>query len=301
MEQMNHAGVSSRSYQSPVIVLAHRPVAVSASPIAISGRLPTQATPDNAGHAGWASPARQCERGLARARSSRFTQHVPPVDPSPEPGPDPLAAIRAARIADGLDRADLDADPMVQFRRWFDDAIAIGVHEPGAMALATADAEGHPSVRLVLLRGLDERGLVFYTNRESRKADDLAATPFASIVMAWHAVGRQARVSGGVELVADDESDAYFAGRPRGHQISAWASPQSGVIADRAELERRLHEREAALGDGPVPRPPFWGGYRIVPSEVEFWQQRDDRFHDRFRYRRADPAGRAWIIERLGP
>jgi pyridoxamine 5'-phosphate oxidase len=222
-----------------------------------------------------------------------------------EPSSDPLAAVRAAHIEAGLRRADLDADPIVELQKWFEDATAAGVHEPSAMALATADADGHPSVRFVLLRGLDQRGPVFFTNTESRKADELAANPYAAIVMAWHSIGRQARVSGPVEPLAVDEVAAYFATRPRGSQISAWASPQSRPVRDRAELDARHDEIEARFAAHDVPLPPNWGGYRIAPDEVELWQQRDSRRHDRFRYRpapgSADAGGRAWIIERLGP
>jgi pyridoxamine 5'-phosphate oxidase len=172
------------------------------------------------------------------------------------------------------------------------------------MALATADAEGRPSVRFVLLRGLDQRGLVFYTNLESRKADELAANPHAAVVMAWHGIGRQARASGPVEAVSADEVAAYFARRPRGSQISAWASPQSRPVRDRADLDARHDEVEARFEGHEVSVPPHWGGYRLVPTEIELWQQRESRRHDRFRYRRTldGSAGPGpWTIERLGP
>jgi pyridoxamine 5'-phosphate oxidase len=221
---------------------------------------------------------------------------------SPEPPSDPLRAVRAARIEAGLRRADLDDDPFVEIQRWFDDATNVGVHEPAAMALATADAAGRPSVRFVLLRGLDHRGLVFYTNTESRKAGELAANPRAAVVLAWHSIGRQARASGRVEPVAPVEVEAYFATRARGSQISAWASPQSRPVRDRDDLDARHDEIETRFAGQDVPLPPHWGGYRIVPDEIELWQQRDSRRHDRFRYRPSPGSdGRAWIIERLGP
>jgi pyridoxamine 5'-phosphate oxidase len=224
----------------------------------------------------------------------------PRPEPSPESPPDRLAAARAAHVEAGLRRSDLDPDPLVALQRWFDDATDVGVHEPTAMALATADAQGRPSVRFVLLRGLDERGLAFYTNTESRKADELASNPYAAVVMAWHSIGRQVRASGAVQPVAPDEVAAYFATRPRGSQISAWASPQSRPVRDRAELDARHDEIEARFAGRDVDPPPHWGGYRIVPDEIEFWQQRDSRRHDRFRYRRA-PGEPGWTVDRLGP
>lgn len=209
-----------------------------------------------------------------------------------------LSAQRDVYMEDGLDRADLAADPFGQFERWFADAERAGLWEPTSMALATVDARGEPSVRYVLLKAVDSRGFVFYTNYRSVKAQALDHTGRAALVFGWLELRRQVRVSGGVERVTADESDAYFAQRPRGSQLGAWASPQSEVVADRAELQRRYDEVEQRFGDGDIPRPPHWGGYRIVPEQVEFWQGRPNRFHDRLRYRR---EGQGWRVDRLAP
>ena len=210
---------------------------------------------------------------------------------------DALAGMRRDYEARGLSEADVLADPLAQFRRWFDEAREVGLAEPNAMALATVDAAGQPAARTVLLKGLDRRGLTFFTNLESRKARELAANPKAALLFWWQAQARQVRFEGVIEPVEDAEADAYFASRPRGSQIGAWASAQSSVIAGRAALEAA--EREiAARFPAAVPRPPFWGGYRLVPGCVEFWQGRLNRLHDRLRYtRRAD----GWTIERLAP
>jgi pyridoxamine 5'-phosphate oxidase len=198
----------------------------------------------------------------------------------------------------GLRRADLDPDPFVQFTRWFDHARDAGLYQPEAFALATSPADGAASARLVLLRGFDARGFVFFTNRGSRKGDELAANPRGGLVFPWQQLARQVRATGPIEPVDEAESDAYFASRPRGSQISAWASPQSDVVHDRDELDARRDEQDERWAGRDVERPPFWGGYRLVPEELEFWQGRINRFHDRFRYR---PDGRSWIIERLAP
>ena len=187
---------------------------------------------------------------------------------------------------------------MRQFAAWYGDALAAGLPQPDAMALATATADGAPSARMVLLKGHDERGFTFFTNRESRKAAELGANPRAALVLHWQPLHRQVRIEGDVELVADDESDAYFATRPRGSQVASWASPQSKVIPSRADLDRLYTEADERLEDVEITRPPFWGGYRIVPTAVEFWQGRDNRFHDRIRYERTD-AG--WSRARLAP
>lgn len=197
-----------------------------------------------------------------------------------------------------MDEAQVDADPIVQFGRWFADAEAADLIEPNAMTLATAGAGGRPSARMVLLKGFDDGGFVFYTNYESRKAGELAGNPAAALVFWWGALQRQVRVEGAVERVRHEESDAYFRSRPLGSRLGAWASAQSQVIAGRAELEERLEELTARYDDGDVPLPPFWGGYRIRPEVIEFWQGRPNRLHDRLRYRRT-PSG--WAIDRLSP
>ncbi len=192
-----------------------------------------------------------------------------------------------------LRRTDLDDDPLSQFRQWFDEAAGI-VRVREAMAVATATAEGVPSVRMVLLKAADERGIVFFTHYTSRKGRELEANPNAALLLHWDTLGRQVRVEGTVERVSAEESDAYFATRPAGARIGANASRQSEVLGDRAELERRVAELEGA---DPA-RPESWGGFRVVPEAWEFWQHRDDRLHDRFRYTRRDGA---WVIERLYP
>lgn len=193
---------------------------------------------------------------------------------------------------------DLDPDPFTLFARWYALAQERACHDPSAMALATATPDGRPSVRMVLLKGFDARGFVFYTNYESRKGRELARNPFAALVFYWPDLRRQVRASGRVVRVSDTESDAYFATRPLGSRLSAVVSPQSAVIGSREELERRAAELVAAAPAGP-PRPPYWGGLRLVPEEFEFWQSRPDRLHDRFRYTLRPEGG--WRIERLAP
>ena len=198
-----------------------------------------------------------------------------------------------------LRAADLDRDPFVQFEQWYDDALEHGQLQPDAMVVASSAPDGQPSARLVLLRGIDARGFCFYTNYDSRKGRELEANPSAAVAFHWPEVLRQVRATGAVERVSDEESDAYWHARPRPSRISAWASEQSEVVVSRAALEAAVEEVEARFGDGDVPRPARWGGYRVVPAEVEFWQHRDDRLHDRFRYLRAADGG--WRIERLQP
>lgn len=192
--------------------------------------------------------------------------------------------------------SDAAADPLVQFRRWLDDAGA-AVPLPEAMALATASADAAPSARMVLLKEVDERGFVFHTNYESRKGRDLDANPRAALLFHWYEVGRQVRIEGRVERLPEDESDRYFETRPLAARLSAWISRQSEVVPSREELEERVETLRQHLGEELV-RPDFWGGYRLVPEAYEFWQHRDDRLHDRIRYRR---DGDRWVRERLAP
>jgi pyridoxamine 5'-phosphate oxidase len=196
-----------------------------------------------------------------------------------------------------LEREDLLPDPIEQFRRWLADAEAAGIALPHAMALATADADGRPSVRHVLLRGLDERGFQFFTNRKSRKGRQLAENPWAGLAVLWKELDRQVSVTGPVEPLPDDESDAYFAGRPRDAQLGAWASAQSSAIDGREALDDAVAQADARF-PAEVPRPPHWGGYVLAPHTIEFWQGRRHRLHDRFVFT-AEPDG--WRIDRLAP
>lgn len=213
---------------------------------------------------------------------------------------DRAAAMRQAYQLAGLSEHDLAADPVMQFDRWFADAIEAGLPEPNAMVLATADAAGRPSVRMVLLKGYGAEGFIFYTNYGSRKAQELAANPSASVLFPWHSLGRQVIIGGRANRTTAAESAAYFHTRPYDSRIGAWASRQSEIIGSRAPLEQRyieLAERWPNADDVPVPD--FWGGYRLRPDVMEFWQGRPGRLHDRLRYRRSGEA--SWVVERLAP
>jgi pyridoxamine 5'-phosphate oxidase len=200
-----------------------------------------------------------------------------------------------------LDAADLAPEPIAQIQRWLADWVANTPHEPSAIVLTTADRRGRPSARNVLLRRIDERGLVFFTSYRSKKAQDLAANPQASILFSWVPVLRQIHVVGSVGRVDAAESDAYWATRPRGSQLAAWASEQSSELPDRTVLERRFAEVTERYQGGEVPRPPDWGGFRLVPDTVELWQGRANRMHDRLRYQHPDGHASGWEIVRLAP
>lgn len=210
-----------------------------------------------------------------------------------------IAALRREYRNSPFHKSDAAADPFSQFKVWFDQALEADVADPTAMVLATASPAGAPSARVVLLKGFDAEGFSFFTNYESRKAEELARNPQAALVFWWHELDRQVRIEGAVERTAPEASEAYFESRPRGSQLGAWASPQSRVLQGRAALEARLAEVEARFAEAPIPRPPYWGGFRVVPHAVEFWQGRPSRLHDRLRYRRDDQG--AWHCERLAP
>jgi pyridoxamine 5'-phosphate oxidase len=196
-----------------------------------------------------------------------------------------------------MDEHDLADDPFDQLSTWLDDARE-AVRQPDAMTLATASPQGRPSARVVLLRGLDDRGITFFTNRTSRKGEELEANPYAAAVVHWWDLGRQVRIEGSVERTSDAESLDYWTTRPRGSQVAAWSSPQSHPLSGRGELEARVEETEERFAGSEVPLPPFWGGYRLLPASIEFWTHRDDRLHDRVRYVR---DGEGWRRERLAP
>jgi pyridoxamine 5'-phosphate oxidase len=199
-----------------------------------------------------------------------------------------------------LDPADCDPDPFVEFRRWFQRAVDAQISTVNAMTLATVDERGRPAARIVLLKEVDDRGFVFFTNYDSRKGRDLAVHPFAALVVFWEPLHRQVRVEGAIEKVAPAASDAYFASRPRGSQIGAIASPQSRPIDSRQVLEHKVAEVERAVGAGDPTRPAYWGGYRLVPDMIELWQGQPSRLHDRVRYQRSS-AGEPWQRDRLAP
>lgn len=218
-----------------------------------------------------------------------------------QPAADALERMARSRFeyeTTGLDVVDVHVDPLVQWQRWFEDASAAGCVEPHAFVLGTVDHEGWPQSRYLLLRGAEPRGFTFFTNYSSAKSEQLAASPKASMLFTWLQLHRQVRIVGLVERVPDEESDEYFASRPRGSQIGAWSSPQSQPIPDRAWLEQRVEQMAGTFGDGPVPRPAFWGGWVLRPQRFEFWQGRPSRLHDRLCY---TPAGDEWRIDRLAP
>ena len=212
--------------------------------------------------------------------------------------PSPAAMRRDYSERGEFLESDLAVDWLTQFTGWFADATTFGLPEPNAMIVATADRSGRPSARTVLLKDFDERGFVFYTNYESRKGTELLENPQAGLVLPWFPMQRQVIVAGRVERVTRAETEAYYATRPRGSQLGAWASPQSRVVPDRAAVDAGLTAAIERFGTGPVPPPPHWGGLRVLPDSVEFWQGRSDRMHDRLCYRRTE-AG--WIIQRLAP
>lgn len=215
-----------------------------------------------------------------------------------------VADLRINYTRASFDESDAQASPIEQFRSWFDQAVESQLHEPNAMVLATVNSQGQPDARVVLLKGFDARGFVFFTNYHSAKGKQLDRTPEAALVFLWHELERQVRIEGSVEKIAPTESDGYFDSRPHGSKFGAWASQQSEVVASRQELEARLAAVKAQYGEGPVPRPAHWGGFRVRPRTLEFWQGRPSRLHDRLRYFRPDNAGSVtenWAIERLQP
>jgi len=210
-----------------------------------------------------------------------------------------LSDLRREYALAGLKESDLDSNPFRQFDKWFQQALAAGLPEPNAMTLATATLDGKPSARVVLLKGFDEQGFVFFTNYESQKGRELAANPQAALVCYWTELERQVRIVGQVSRVSAEESEAYFQSRPLGSQLGAWASQQSEVVGGRKILEDRLERLTQEYQTKLVPLPPYWGGYRVAPETIEFWQGRPNRLHDRLRY--TLQSGNQWLIERLSP
>jgi pyridoxamine 5'-phosphate oxidase len=210
---------------------------------------------------------------------------------------DKISQIRRSYLSGELDETAVENDPVGMFAAWMNAAIEAGIDEPNGMALATASAAGEPAVRIVLLRAFDDRGLTFFTNYDSAKGQDLLVNPRAAATFWWQPMERQVRFSGSVERIPREESEAYFRSRPRGHQLSAWASPQSRPVMGRGELQTRAEEVET-LFPGEVPLPDFWGGYRLIPARIEFWQGRENRLHDRFLFERRQGE---WTVTRLAP
>jgi len=209
-----------------------------------------------------------------------------------------VSQLRRSETGHTLSRDTLDADPFRQFEQWFGAACKLDILDPNAMSLCSVDEQHRPYTRTVLLKSFDERGFVFYTNYESRKAKHLEGNPAVALLFFWRELGRQIGIRGTTEKLTAAESLKYFASRPRGSQLGAWVSPQSSIISSRAMLKAKLDEIRRKFGEGDIPLPSFWGGYRVVPREIEFWQGRDDRLHDRFLYTR---EGDAWSLERLAP
>ena len=212
--------------------------------------------------------------------------------------PSAISDLRKEYALNGLDKTDVLPDPIAQFRVWFEAALGAGVPEPNAMHVSTVTADGRPDGRIVLIKDVSDAGFVFYTNYESRKGRQLTERPFAALTFFYPELERQIRIEGRVEKVSAHESDAYFNSRPRGSQIGAWVSRQSSLVESRDVLENRQRELELQFEGQPVPRPPHWGGFRVVPDMLEFWQGRPSRLHDRIRYRQ---EAENWIIERLSP
>jgi len=210
-----------------------------------------------------------------------------------------IAALRKEYSREELTESSVSHSPFEQFSRWFDEAVAAELPEPTAMTLATVSESGQPSARVVLLKGVAERGFVFFTNYASHKGQDLDSTPLAALLFFWPELERQIRIEGWVEQLTPEESFAYFSSRPLASQIGAWASAQSTVVPSKAYLEERYAEMQQRFADGDVPLPPTWGGYRVIPATFEFWQGRPSRMHDRIHYRRNEED--AWVIERLSP
>jgi len=235
-------------------------------------------------------------RRLLVIRTNRVSMDylITPAETNPEP-----AAFRARAMAEGLDREQLDTDPIAQFERWYQETVATRLPEANAMSLASVGADGQPSLRTVLLKLYDADGFVFFTNYSSRKAREIDANDRVALLFPWVALARQVSITGRAVRIPTAESLRYFMTRPRGSQIGAWSSPQSQVISSRSLLEQKVAEIKRRFGEGQVPLPDFWGGYRVVPDSIEFWQGRDSRLHDRFRYTRQPDGG--WQIDRLAP